>query len=269
MWNIDGEIVKKPMGERLKEVRSQAHGKTREGDHIRSSGYCKKMDGSIQASARVETKKAEHELKTIFDEAEVESYLADKYGISEKVFKNFQLFLSGGNGDILRSGYMGYIGNHPQLQNLEKIEQEKLKLKKKEIAQRDKLIELEERKIKLAEQGKPEKDSLAQVQPSKAKKKSKKPTALGELRKIYPKWCEANLNFDPKLETSENEMYYRTDILQEWEESNEYEYWLKNHDVHGWDDPSKGEVTKVFSGTHTKLHTNIHDGNLPSEKKMY
>ena len=46
---------------------------------------------------------------------------------------------------------MSYSGNHPQLQKLEKIEQEKLKLKKKEIAQRDKLIELEERKIKLAE----------------------------------------------------------------------------------------------------------------------
>ena len=39
--------------------------------------------------------------------------------------------------------------------------------------------------------------------------------------------------------------------------------------VNGWDDPSQSEVTKVFSGTHTKLHTNIHDGNLPSEKKMY
>ena len=148
-WIIDGKTVKKSYNERLKEVRSQAYQKTRDGDVIRACGYSTKGDGSIKASARVETKDAE--LETIFDEAKIESYLADKYGISEKVFKNFQQFLSGGGGDLLRSGNMGYIGNHPQLQNLEKIEQEKLKLKKKEIAQRDKLIELEERKIKLAE----------------------------------------------------------------------------------------------------------------------
>ena len=157
-WIIDGETVKKSYNERLKELRSQANQKTRDGDVIRSWGYSTKRDGSMQASARVESK--DDEPKIILDEAKAEAYLADKYGISEKVFKNFQQFLSGGGGDLLRSGNMGYIGNHPQLQNLEKIEQEKLKLKKKEIAQRDKLIELEERKIKLAEQGKPEKDSL-------------------------------------------------------------------------------------------------------------
>ena len=279
-WIIDGKTVKKSYNERLKEVRSQAYQKTRDGDVIRACGYSTKGDGSIKASARVETKDAE--LETIFDEAKIESYLADKYGISEKVFKNFQQFLSGGGGDLLRSGNMGYIGNHPQLQNLEKIEQEKLKLKKKEIAQRDKLIELEERKIKLAEQGKPEKDSLVtelcdlitsamqanvQVQPSKGK--SSKPTPLGELRKIYPKWCEENLKFDPKLPPKKNKQYYRTDILLMWQESKEYGYWLDNHAVHGWDDPSQSEVTKVFSSTHTKLHVNIHGGNLPIKKKKH
>ena len=69
VWNIDGEIVKKSLDERLKEVRSQARGKTREGDVVRSSGYCKKMDGSIQASARVETK--DDDPKNILDEAKV------------------------------------------------------------------------------------------------------------------------------------------------------------------------------------------------------
>lgn len=34
VWNIDGEIVKKSLDERLKEVRSQARGKTREGDVV-------------------------------------------------------------------------------------------------------------------------------------------------------------------------------------------------------------------------------------------
>ena len=90
-WNIDGEIVKKSLNERLKEVRGQARQKSREGDVIRSSGYWKKMDGSIQASARVETK--DDEPKTILDEAKIEAYLADKYGITDKVFKNFKLFL--------------------------------------------------------------------------------------------------------------------------------------------------------------------------------
>ena len=83
---------------------------------------------------------------------------------------------------------MGYIGNHPNLLKIEEAEQEKIRLKKIEIAQRDqkiaqrdKLIKIEERKIKLAEQGNPEKNSLvtelcdfitseiqanAQVQPS-------------------------------------------------------------------------------------------------------
>ena len=232
-WIIDGKTVKKSYNERLKEVRSQAYQKTRDGDVIRACGYSTKGDGSINASARVETKDAE--LETIFDEAKIESYLADKYGISEKVFKNFQQFLSGGGGDLLRSGNMSYIGNHPQLQNLEKIEQEKLKLKKKEIAQRDKLIELDERKIKLTEQGKLDKDSLvgelcniikamhvnAHVQPSKGKKKIKK-TALGELRNIYPKWCEENLRFDSKLPAKKNKQYYRTDVLREGEESSEF-----------------------------------------------
>ena len=57
-WNVDGEIVAKTLDERLKEVRSQAKEKTREGDFICSSGYSKKMDGSIQASARVEPKES-------------------------------------------------------------------------------------------------------------------------------------------------------------------------------------------------------------------
>ena len=57
-WNVDGEIVAKTLDERLKEVRFQAQEKTREGDFIRSSGYSKKMDGSIQASARVESKES-------------------------------------------------------------------------------------------------------------------------------------------------------------------------------------------------------------------
>ena len=83
------------------------------------------------------------------------------------------------------------------------------------------------------------------------------------------KWCKENLNFDPKLETSENEMYYRTDVLREWEDSEEFGYWLDNHDVHGWDDPSQSEVTKIFSSTHTKLHVNIHGGNLPIKKKKH
>ena len=58
-WNIDGEMVTKTFDERLKEVRFQAQEKTREGDFIRPSGYTKKVDGSIQASARVEPKKNE------------------------------------------------------------------------------------------------------------------------------------------------------------------------------------------------------------------
>ena len=119
-WNIDGATVKKSLNERLKEVRSQAQEKTREGDFIRSTGYSKKMDGSIQASARVETKDDEPE--AILDEAKIEAYLADKYGISDKVFKNFKLFPSGGGGNLLRSGNMGYTGNHPQLQKLEEAE---------------------------------------------------------------------------------------------------------------------------------------------------
>ena len=107
---------------------------------------------------------------------------------TEKVFKNYKLFLSGGARDHLWSGNMGYIGNHPNLLKIEQAEQEKIRLKKieiaqrdQEIAQRDKLIKIEERKIKLAEQGKPDKNSLvtelcdfitseiqanAQVQPS-------------------------------------------------------------------------------------------------------
>ena len=103
----------------------------------------------------------------------------------------------------------------------------------------------------------------------KNKKSNKKPTPLGELRKIYPEWCKKNLNFDSKLPTEENKQYYRTDVLLIWEESQEYGYWLENHDVYGWKDPAKGEVTKVISSTHSKLHINIHDGNLPSEKKMH
>ena len=86
---------------------------------------------------------------------------------TEKVFKNYKLFLSGGARDHLWSGNMGYIGNHPNLLKIEKAEQEKIRLKKieiaqrdQEIAQRDKLIKIEERKIKLAEQGKPDKNSL-------------------------------------------------------------------------------------------------------------
>ena len=55
-WDIDGETVKKTISERIKEVHSQAHQKTREGDFIRASGYTKKVDGSIEASARVENK---------------------------------------------------------------------------------------------------------------------------------------------------------------------------------------------------------------------
>ena len=58
-WNIDGEMVTKTFDERLKEVRFQAQEKTREGDFIHPSGYTKKVDGSIQASARVEPKKNE------------------------------------------------------------------------------------------------------------------------------------------------------------------------------------------------------------------
>ena len=65
-WNIDGEIVKKSLNERLKEVRGQARQKSREGDVIRSSGYWKKMDGSIQASARVETKPPTAETRIAF-----------------------------------------------------------------------------------------------------------------------------------------------------------------------------------------------------------
>ena len=184
------------------------------------------IDGKIVKKSLSE--RLAEEPKITLDDAKVELYLADKYGIAEEVFKNFKLFLTGGDGNLLRSGTMGYIGNHPQLQKLEKIEQEKLKLKKKEIAQRDKLIELDERKIKLAEQGKLDKDSLvgelcniikamhvnAHVQPSKGKKKIKK-AALGELRNIYPKWCGKNLQFDPKLPTKKNKEYYRTDVLPE------------------------------------------------------
>ena len=54
IWDIDGKTVKKSYNERLKEVRSQANQKTRDGDVIRSCGYSTKRDGSIQASARVE-----------------------------------------------------------------------------------------------------------------------------------------------------------------------------------------------------------------------
>ena len=57
-WDIDGETVKKTTSERIKEVHSQVHQKTREGDFIRSSGYSKKKNGSIQASARVEPKES-------------------------------------------------------------------------------------------------------------------------------------------------------------------------------------------------------------------
>ena len=52
-WNIDGETKTKTFDESLKEVRSQAQEKTREGDFIRASGYTKKVDGSIQGSARL------------------------------------------------------------------------------------------------------------------------------------------------------------------------------------------------------------------------
>ena len=136
-WITNGKTEKKSLGEKLKEVRSQANQKIREDDHIRSIGYGTKMDGSLRVSARVETKS---ELKTNFDEAEIESYLADKYGISENVFKNFKQFLFGGNGNLLRSNNMAYIGNHPNLLKIEEAEQEKIKLKKIEIAQRDKEI---------------------------------------------------------------------------------------------------------------------------------
>ena len=60
-WIIDGKTVKKSYNERLKEVRSQAYQKTRDGDVIRACGYSTKGDGSIKASARVETKDAELE----------------------------------------------------------------------------------------------------------------------------------------------------------------------------------------------------------------
>ena len=53
-WIIDGKTVKKSYNERLKEVRSQAYQKTRDGDVIRACGYSTKRDGSLQASARVE-----------------------------------------------------------------------------------------------------------------------------------------------------------------------------------------------------------------------
>ena len=59
MWNIVSETVNKTVSKMIKEVYSQAHQKTREGDFIRASGYTKKVDGSIQASARVEPKKNE------------------------------------------------------------------------------------------------------------------------------------------------------------------------------------------------------------------
>ena len=103
----------------------------------------------------------------------------------------------------------------------------------------------------------------------KNKKNNKKPTALGELRKIYPKWCEENPKFDPEVPPQKNKQYYRTDILRTWQESKEYGYWLENHDEHDWKDPSDSEVTKIYSSTHTKLHVHIHPGNLPSEKRMH
>jgi hypothetical protein len=154
----------------------------------------------------------------------------------------------------------GYIGRIPELDAKEKHYAKMEEFREKELKMKeDHYRRMEERQMVFD----------YHVGKEKNKKNNKKPTALGELRTIYPKWCEGNLTFDPKLPTKKNKQYYRTDILLKWEESNEYEYWLKNHDVHGWDDPSKDEVTKVFSGTHTKLHINIHDGNLPSEKKTH
>ena len=42
-WIIDGKTVKKSYNERLKEVRSQAYQKTRDGDIIRACGYSRGM----------------------------------------------------------------------------------------------------------------------------------------------------------------------------------------------------------------------------------
>ena len=64
------------------------------------------------------------------------------------------------------------------------------------------------------------------------KKNDRKPTALVRLKKIYPEWCEANLEFDSKLPTKKNKEYYRTDVLREWEGSEEFGYWLDNHDAY-------------------------------------
>jgi len=255
-WISDGKTEKKSLDEKLKEVRSQANQKIREDDHIRSIGYGTKMDGSIQASARVETKKANHELETIFDEAEIESYLADKCGLSEKVFKNFKQFLLGGNGNLLRSDNMGYIGNHPQLQKLEKIEQEKLKLKKKEIAQRDKLIELEERRQKRTEEDKSKQENFAfmtelcdqitsrmlantQVQPSKENRNKKKPKPIEILRENYERWAESNLEPETKKQ------YFKDNIRSDWEISDEYGNYLEDLEGYGLYEPAENQSIKV------------------------
>ena len=280
-WIIDGKVAKKSLNERLEEVRSQANQKIREDDHILSIGYGTKMDGSLRESARVEKKR---ELKTNSD-VDVESYLADKYGVTEKVFKNFKHFLSGGNGNLLRINNMGYIGNHPNLLKIEEAEQEKIKLKKieiaqrdKEIAQREKLIDLEERKTKLAEQGKTENDTLVtelcdqitrlamqaqvQAQPSKGKKKIKKPKPKEMLTESYELWAESNLEPETKKQ------YFKDQIRNDWEVSDEYGKWLEDLEAHGLYEPAESQLIKVYSETHTKLKINIHQGNLfLNEKK--
>ena len=56
-WDIPVKAVNKTISALIEEVHSQAHQKTREDDVIRASGYTKKVDGSIEGSARVEFKK--------------------------------------------------------------------------------------------------------------------------------------------------------------------------------------------------------------------
>ena len=123
------------------------------------------------------------------------------------------------------------MGRTPELHAQEKHFKKMEELKEKEIADNR---EMAEKKLAIEREALEKKEEhhrriedkqmvfVYHQAKEKNKKSNKKPTALGELRNIYPKWCEENPRFDPKLPAKKNKQYYRTDVLREWEESSEF-----------------------------------------------